>query len=228
MISIKNLSIDVGTFSLRGIDLEIETGMYGVLMGKTGCGKTTVLEAVCGLRPIRAGSIHLAGREVTRLKPAERGIGFVPQDGAIFTTMSVRENVGFALEIRGWERKKIDARVKEMAELLDITSLLDRNPIGLSGGERQRIALGRALAFHPPILCLDEPLSSLDHDTRGEMCDLLREVKERTGVTTLHITHNRNEAFRLADRFFTFRDGRIESVTERMLAERNSSDENDL
>ena len=127
----------------------------------------------------------------------------------MFHTMRVRDQVGFALTIRKWPKARIKERVDELAELLGIGHLLDRAPMGLSGGEKQRVALGRALAFRPENLCLDEPLSALDHETREEMSDLLERIKKRTGVTTLHITHSRNEAFRLADKVFVFRDGRI-------------------
>ena len=213
MITIQNLSIDLGTFSLRDINLTVAAGNYGVLMGKTGCGKTTVLEAICGLRSIKSGQIHLAGRDVSKLKPAERRVGFVPQEGALFTTMSVRRNIGFALSIRRWSKKTIKERIGFLAESIGITHLLDRKPEGLSGGERQRVALARALSFEPPILCLDEPLSALDDDTRAEMCRLLQSITKNTGVTTLHITHNREEAVRLANQIFLFDEGRIKEIS---------------
>jgi molybdate/tungstate transport system ATP-binding protein len=209
MIQVKDLSVKLGHFELHNVNMVIQSGNYGVLMGKTGCGKTTVLEAICGLRHVRNGNITLCGLDVTNLKPAERCIGFVPQEGSIFTTMSVRKNIGFALSIRRWSRKEIDRRVNEIAEAVGITHLLKRMPHGLSGGERQRIALARALAFQPDVLCLDEPLSALDYDTRSDMCDLLKTIVKEMNVTALHITHNRNEAARLADQIFLFEDGQI-------------------
>ncbi len=217
MIIINDLSIRLGHFKLHQVNMTIEKSQYGVLMGKTGCGKTTVLEAICGLRRVASGSIHLGGRDVTNLKPAERGIGFVPQEGAIFTTMSVRKNIGFALSVRKWKRQAIYERVDEIAEAVGVTHLLDRKPHGLSGGERQRIALARALAFKPDILCLDEPLSALDYDTRNDMCSLLKKIVQETGVTTLHITHNRNEAIKLADQIFIFQDGAIHQTSRQSL-----------
>ena len=183
-----------------------------MLMGKTGSGKTTILEAITGLKSVPAGRIVLCGTDVTRLKPAERNIGFVPQDGALFSTMSVRDQLGFALTIRRVGRRKIDSRVSEMAELLEIEHLLDRSVAGLSGGEKQRVALGRALAFRPAVLCLDEPLSALDDDTRGQIVELLNRVKKETGVTALHITHNRREASVLADVLLEVADGRVRQV----------------
>ena len=209
MIQVENLSVRAGSFALSNISFEVPAQHYGVLMGKTGCGKTTVLEAICGLKKVTAGRIVLDGRDVTRLKPAARGIGFVPQDGALFSTMTVSRHLAFPLTIRKWPAAQIDTRVKELAALLGIESLLDRKPHGLSGGERQRVALGRALACHPSVLCLDEPLSALDDETHLEMCDLLKEVRQRTGVTTLHITHSMTEAQKLADRIYTFENGAV-------------------
>lgn len=209
MIQLDSVSIRAGHFGLDNVSLSVETGAYAILMGKTGCGKTTLLEGICGLRKVGAGTIDLMGRDVTHLKPAERAIGYVPQDGALFDTMTVRRHLAFALDVRKWPASDIKERVEELAALLQISPLLERKPHGLSGGERQRVALGRALAFHPPVLCLDEPLSALDHETRLEMCDLLDAVKSEFNVTVLHITHDLNEAARLADIRFEIVHGTI-------------------
>src|SRR5687767_9547183 len=131
-------------------------------MGKTGCGKTTLLEAVAGLRQPAAGRVILGGLDVTDRPPGERGLGYVPQDAALFRTMTVYGHLAFALNLRGWARAAVEARVRELADWLEITPLLQRRPAGLSGGEAQRVALGRALSFRPKYLLLDEPLSSLD------------------------------------------------------------------
>jgi ABC-type sugar transport system ATPase subunit len=178
-------------------------------MGRTASGKTTILEAVAGLRPINGGRISLGERDVTELKPAERNVGYVPQDGALFTTMSVRHQIGFALKIRRYSQDDIDERVMELAKLLGISTLLDRFPRGLSGGERQRVALGRALAFRPRTLLLDEPLSALDDETKEKMYDLLLRIREQAGVTTLHVTHSLQEALRLGDCLFRVDEGRV-------------------
>jgi ABC-type sugar transport system ATPase subunit len=191
--------------------MEIPTGSHTALMGRTGSGKTTLLEGICGLRSIRSGSIWIGDREVTNLPPGQRGIGLVPQDGALFDHLTVRQHLEFALEVRGWVPERRESRSRELAEWLSLTPLLDRLPAGMSGGERQRVALGRALAFNPPVLCLDEPLSALDDQTRGEIVAVLTEIRNRTGITILHITHNRSEAERLADRILHLRDGRLES-----------------
>lgn len=210
MIEVENLSIRSGAFLAQGLNLRIDTGNYGVLMGKTGCGKTTLLEAVCGLRPVLAGSIRLVGRDVTRLRPAERQVGYVPQDLALFPTMTVYEHLAFALRVRGATFDRIARQVASTAELLGIKHLLERTPQGLSGGEAQRVALGRALSFQPAVLLLDEPLSALDEDTRREMYELLRGLQRRTGVTTLHVTHSRSEARALADQLFRFEQGAVQ------------------
>lgn len=210
MIDVDNISVRAGQFRLEGVSLTVPSARYGVLMGRTGSGKTTILESILGLRSIHAGRIRLGEQDVTQLNPAVRGIGYVPQDGALFSRMSVRDHLAFALEIRRVPRKLVDERVSELAEMLHITPLLKRTPAGLSGGERQRVALGRALSFRPRVLCLDEPLSALDSDTRLRMCELLEDVRRRTGVTTLHVTHNLDEAERLADCLFRLNEGRIE------------------
>jgi ABC-type sugar transport system ATPase subunit len=212
MISVENLTVQVGEFRLDRASLCVPGGRYGVLMGKTGSGKTTLLESVLGMRRLEGGRIVLCGRDVTALDPAVRGVGYVPQDGALFSRMTVRDHLGFALFIRRSRAREVEERVAELAELLQIGPLLDRRPQGLSGGERQRVALGRALAFRPRVLCLDEPLSALDSQTRGQMCELLRTVQEQTGVTTLHVTHNLDEAERLGDCLFRIEEGRIREV----------------
>jgi molybdate/tungstate transport system ATP-binding protein len=213
MIELAGVGVVSGAFSLADVSFRVPTGAYAVLMGRTGSGKTTILEAICGLKSVVAGTIRLAGRDVTRLKPAERGIGLVPQDGALFRSMSVREHLEFALEIRGWSAADRARRVDALAAMVGVEHLLSRGVVGLSGGERQRVALGRALSFRPAILCLDEPLSALDDESRQEIIDLLKRVQRETGVTVLHVTHNRSEAERLAEVWLRLEDGAVRDAT---------------
>jgi ABC-type sugar transport system ATPase subunit len=147
--------------------------------------------------------------DVTHWPPADREIGYVPQDLALFPTFTVAEHLQFALKLRSFHKTQIDHRVEELAEMLGIAHLLKRGIDGLSGGESQRVALGRALSFRPTVLLLDEPLSALDAETRDEIQALLRTLTDSTGVTTLHITHNTAEAAALADRCFHIRDGQV-------------------
>ena len=209
MIRLADITIKQGDFELSGIELELSSGEYGVLMGRSGCGKTTLLEAICGLRKIDQGKIILGDRDVTNLPPAERGVGYVPQDRALFPTQPVREQLAFALVLRSLGQSEISRRVEELADLLGLGELLDRLPDKLSGGEAQRVALGRALAHKPSVLCLDEPLSALDEELHDEMCQLLEHVNGQTGVTVLHITHSPGEAKRLAGCHYHLVDGKV-------------------
>ena len=208
-IRFENLAWHAGTFRLAGVSFSVPAASYAVLMGRTGCGKTTLLEILCGLRSPAGGRIFIGERDVTDLPPGERGIGYVPQDGAMFPTMTVHEQLGFALAIRRRPASEIAARVKELADHLGIAHLLGRLPQHLSGGERQRVALGRALAAKPSVLLLDEPLSALDEELRDELAALLKRVQQDLGLTALHITHSRHEATQLADVVFRMEAGRV-------------------
>ena len=209
MIEIKDLSLRAGEFRLDHLSFTIQSGQYAVLMGKTGRGKTTILEAICGLRRVEAGQILIHGQEVTDWLPADREVGYVPQDLALFPTFTVRGHLEFALRLRKWSQTRIDRRTDELAHQLGIQHLLDRKIVGLSGGESQRVALGRALSFYPSVLLLDEPLSALDADTRNEMQELLKSLTELHDVTTLHITHNQEEARALADCSYSLISGEV-------------------
>ena len=194
----------------------IPEGAYAVLMGGTGQGKTTLLEAICGLKPVAGGRVLLSGQEMTRWKPADRGVGYVPQDLALFPTMTVRGHLEFALRLRRFSNSAIQDRVHELAHKLEIESLLERSVRGLSGGESQRVALGRALSFRPRILLMDEPLNALDEATRDRLCELLRSIQKDSGLTTLHVTHSRAEAHSLAERLYLLEEGQLR---ERPVAE---------
>lgn len=209
MIELKQVSVRSGSFSINNVSLRIEAGQYAVLMGKTGMGKTTILEAICGLRKVASGLIYIQATDVTRWSPSDRQIGYVPQDLALFPTLNVRAHFEFALRLRRASTIEIKQRTDELSEVLGVGHLLDRRIQGLSGGEAQRVALGRALAARPAVLLLDEPLSALDQATRNEMHEWLLKIKHATGVTTLHVTHNIEEAEALADRRLALIDGQI-------------------
>ncbi|MBM4058538.1 MAG: ATP-binding cassette domain-containing protein [Planctomycetes bacterium] len=199
MIALGQVTVRSGGFELRNVGFELPPAAYGVLMGRTASGKSTLLEAICGLRPVAAGTIRLGDRDVTRLPAAARAIGYVPQDRALFSHMTVGRQLALPLEVRRWPRADVGTRVAEVAALLGIAPLLPRRPAGLSGGEAQRVALARALVFRPAVLLLDEPLTGLDEAARAAACDVLADVHRTTGVTVLHVTHDSRESRRLAD-----------------------------
>jgi ABC-type sugar transport system ATPase subunit len=209
MIELRDVRVRAGALLLDSISFQVGAGEHVVLMGRTGAGKTTLLEAVSGLRKIDRGQIRIGDRDVTALDPADRQIGYVPQDRALFPTLTVREHLAFALRVRKRPASVIEARVAALAQLLGIESLLARKPAGLSGGESQRVALGRALAGEPPVLLLDEPLSALDEETRADIRKLLADIRVSTGVSMLHVTHDRADAEALADRILLLKDGRV-------------------
>jgi len=207
MIICKDLNITQGAFKLSNINFQIKKGEYVVLMGKTGCGKTTILEVICGLRKLSSGEIWLNSNEISNFVPAQREIGYVPQDGALFKNMTIAQNIGFALKIRKWPKNEINMRVLELAKLLGIEPLLNREAHDLSGGEKQRVALARALSFYPKILCLDEPISALDDTTKVEMFNLLLELKKNLEITVLHISHSKEDALKLSDKVLLLTNG---------------------
>lgn len=212
MIRLRNITVRAGAFLLRDVSVEIPDGQYAVLMGRTGCGKTTLLETICGLRQVEEGTIEMDGRDITRLRPGERNMGYVPQDVALFPSMSVRRQLEFALRLRHAPRAALAARVAALAAELEVTALLERKPQGLSGGEAQRVAVGRAIAASPKFLGMDEPIHALDVATHERMCAFLRQQCRATGLTTLHITHDPSEARALADRLLLLEDGRLREV----------------
>lgn len=195
MIELREISWCVpGGFSLRNVSLAVPSGAYAVLMGATGCGKTTLLEILCGLRRPQLGSVWLDGQDVTTWPPHERRVGYLPQDLALFPHRNVAFQIGFAPRLQGRPAVEIRELVEQLARDLGISHLLERFPENLSGGEKQRVALARALAANPRVLLLDEPLSALDEDTRAEATELLRQVQARHGLTVLHVTHSQAEA----------------------------------
>jgi len=208
MIRLEGLSLRVGGFRLDAFSLEIPTGGYGLVIGPTGSGKTSLLEAIAGHVEIERGRIWIEGRDVTRLRPELRHIGFVYQAYHLFPHHTVRANIAYGLKAVPAERR----RVEELAALLGIEPLLDRGVRGLSGGEQQRVALARALAPRPKILLLDEPFAAVDPALRRVLRHELRLLREREGVTTLHVTHDVEDALRLGDVVAVLGEGRIMQV----------------
>jgi molybdate/tungstate transport system ATP-binding protein len=211
MIRLSNLVYTAGTFRLE-ISLEIGEGEYFVVMGPTGAGKTACIECVAGLRAPQSGRIEVGGRDVMHAEPRSRSVGYVPQDYALFMHRTVRRNIAFGPEVHGWSRDEVARAVRDSARLVGIEPLLDRPIPGLSGGERQRVALARALAVRPSLLILDEPVSALDEATRETVCAELRRVQRSLKLTTIHVSHNLEEAFSVADRAAIMRNGRVEQA----------------
>ncbi|MGV3663072.1 MAG: ATP-binding cassette domain-containing protein [Prosthecobacter sp.] len=205
-----------GRTVLDGVSISIPANTYVVLMGPTGCGKTSLLEIICGLRRPSAGRVLLDGRDVTRLEPRERGIGYVPQDLALFPRLTVREQIAFAPKLCGMPVLEQESLVRRLADQLGITALLDRQPDALSGGEKQRVALARALAARPKLLLLDEPLSALDESMRSEASSLLQSIQKEHSLTVLHVTHSSAEAETLGQLHLRLVNGRLESSTTRV------------
>jgi ABC-type sugar transport system ATPase subunit len=197
---------------LRGFDLEIGPGELVVLLGRSGCGKSTLLRAIAGLEEIDGGEIWIGDRRVDREEPRDRGVSMVFQSYALFPHMTVEENLGFALTVRGADPATRRAKVLEAAKLLGIEDLLDRFPRALSGGQRQRVAIGRSIVRAPEIYLFDEPLSNLDAALRSRMRVELRALHERLGATMVYVTHDQVEAMTLADRIAVVEAGRVEQV----------------
>jgi len=212
MIEIQHLSIDLGEFHLRDVNLAINDGEYLVLLGPTGAGKTVLLECIVGIYRPKAGRIVVDGYDVTGRYPEERNVGFVPQDYALFPNMTVKENVAYGLKARKVARAEIQAKTADMMESLGITHLHYRLPLNLSGGERQRVALGRALVTSPRILLLDEPLSALDENLRAELAAELLRLQRALHGTFLHVCHSLDEASDVADRVAIMHEGTIAQV----------------
>ena len=209
MLQIDNISKDMGEFILRNVTLDIDRGEYLVVIGPTGAGKTILLETIAGIYPPDSGTITLDGRDITGLPPRERNICVVYQDYMLFTHLNVEENIGFGLVSRKMDKDEIRKRVVEAAELLSIDHLLHRSPDTLSGGEQQRTAIARAIVMEPVLLLLDEPLSALDGQTRVMLQKELRRLHQRYRITVVHVTHNFEEVFALADRVAVMHDGDI-------------------
>ena len=196
--------------ALDGISFEAEAGSFVVLLGPSGCGKSTTLRIIAGLDAPTSGTVYINDRDVTGLAPSKRGIAMVFQSYALFPHLSVAENITFGLRVRKVDNR--ETRLASVAELLGLAPLLQRKPSQLSGGQQQRVALARAIVAEAPVCLMDEPLSNLDAQLRGEMRREIRALQQRLGMTMVYVTHDQTEAMTMADRIVLLRGGRIEQV----------------
>src|SRR5262249_55034250 len=201
-----------GSRGVDGVEVGVPPGELVAPLGPSGCGKTTTLRIVAGFERPDAGRVRIQGTDVTAAPPYRRDTGMVFQHYALFPHMTVRENVGFGLRMRGVDRSEAATRVREALALVSLSGLEGRYPRQLSGGQQQRVALARALVIRPPLLLLDEPLSSLNAKLRQEMRLEVRAIQRRVGITALFVTHDQEEALSLADRVAVISQGRVEQV----------------
>jgi molybdate/tungstate transport system ATP-binding protein len=212
VIRTEELQFSVGDFRLENASLDVADGEYFVLLGPPGSGKSVFLECLCGLNRADGGRVLIDECDVTNLEPRKRGIGYVPQDYALFPHLSVAGNIAAGLRARGESREKIRSRTAVVTDLLNIGHLLKRRIAGLSGGEKQRVALARAIAIEPAVLLLDEPVSALDESTREAVCGELRRLQQELHMTTIHVSHNLEEAFSVADRGGIMSNGQFQQI----------------
>ena len=208
-----NLQItDKGVVAVQEFNLEIKDKEFIVLVGPSGCGKSTTLRMIAGLEEISEGELYIGDRLVNDVAPKDRDIAMVFQNYALYPHMTVYDNLAFALKLRHTPKDEIDKKVKEAAEILDITQYLGRKPKALSGGQRQRVAIGRAIVREPKVLLMDEPLSNLDAKLRNQMRAEIIKLRERINTTFIYVTHDQTEAMTLGDRIVIMKDGFIQQI----------------
>ncbi|MCT0225900.1 sulfate/molybdate ABC transporter ATP-binding protein [Synechococcus sp. CS-1328] len=212
-IRVAGVCKEFGSFrAVDNVSLDVDTGSLVALLGPSGSGKSTLLRLIAGLEEANAGRVWIAGEEATSRSVQERHVGFVFQHFALFKHRTVRQNVGFGLELRGWKHEAIRRRVDELLELVQLQGFGNRYPSQLSGGQRQRVSLARALAVQPRVLLLDEPFSALDAKVRKELRAWLRNLHDEMHVTTVIVTHDQEEAMEVADKIVVMNQGRIEQI----------------
>ena len=197
---------------LQRIDIDVQPGEFLILVGPSGCGKSTLLNIIAGLEEPTEGEVRIGGKGVIGVAPAQRDIAMVFQSYALYPTMSVYDNIGFALEMRKVPKAQRDQRIREVAAMLQIEALLDRRPAQLSGGQRQRVAMGRALARQPQIFLFDEPLSNLDAKLRVEMRAEIKRLHQLSGITSVYVTHDQIEAMTLGSRIAVMKGGVLQQL----------------
>ena len=208
-----NLQItDQGVVAVQEFNLDIADKEFIVLVGPSGCGKSTTLRMVAGLEEISEGELYINGKLMNDVAPKDRDIAMVFQNYALYPHMTVYENMAFSLKLRKESKDVIDKKVREAAEILDITQYLDRKPKALSGGQRQRVAIGRAIVRDPAVFLMDEPLSNLDAKLRNQMRAEIIKLRERINTTFIYVTHDQTEAMTLGDRIVIMRDGYIQQI----------------
>ena len=208
-----NLQITAeGVVAVQEFNLEIKDKEFIVLVGPSGCGKSTTLRMVAGLEEISEGDLYIGDRRVNDVEPKDRDIAMVFQNYALYPHMTVYDNIAFALKLRHTPKDEIDKKVREAAEILDITQYLGRKPKALSGGQRQRVAIGRAIVREPQVLLMDEPLSNLDAKLRNQMRAEIIKLRERINTTFIYVTHDQTEAMTLGDRIVIMKDGFIQQI----------------
>ena len=198
-----------GVLAVDNLNLELEDGKFTVLVGPSGCGKTTTLRMIAGLEEVSSGTISIDKTDVTALEPKDRDISMVFQNYALYAHLTVAENIIFPLLARGGKREDAQARLQEVAKMLDISHLLERKPKELSGGQQQRVAIGRAIVRAPKVFLFDEPLSNLDAKLRVEMRTELLRLQRKLKTTTVYVTHDQEEAMTLSDVMIVMKDGKI-------------------
>ncbi len=217
MLDIQHISKQFGTGAkavqvLHDINIKVESGEFLILVGPSGCGKSTLLSLIAGLEQPTSGAIHIGGQDATHLAPKDRDIAMVFQSYALYPTMSVADNIGFALEMKGMNKADRQVRIAQVAKLLQIEPLLNRKPSALSGGQRQRVAMGRALARAPQLFLFDEPLSNLDAKLRVDMRAEIKQLQAKSGITSIYVTHDQVEAMTLGSRIAVMKDGHLHQL----------------
>jgi len=212
MITLEKVSHEWGDFSLKNVTLSVNEGEYFIILGPTAAGKTLILETIAGFYIPREGGIFLNEKNITHIPPEKRNIGFVYQDYSLFPHMTVEENIAFGLKVRKNPKREVETRVQNVMDSMRISHLKGRLPSTLSGGEQQRVALARALVIDPDALLLDEPLSALDPRTQESLREELKRIHKVRGTTTIHVTHDQDEALTLADRIGVIMNGKVVQV----------------